>query len=53
MGWPQVIYIVLTALSLGIIAAKHGQPQKPYSITPNLIGTAIFAALLYWGGFFG
>ena len=52
IGWPQVVYIALTILGLGIAAAKHGQPREPYSFPTSFFATAIVFAILYWGGFF-
>lgn len=52
VGWPQGIYLAIGFLSLGIILAKDGEPQKPYSIGRSLIAWAIVMPLLYWGGFF-
>lgn len=52
MGWPQLIYLALTALGAGFVIAKHGEPRDPYNAPGALIGTAIVLAILYWGGFF-
>ncbi len=52
MGWPQIIYLTLSAIGVGFVIAKHGQPQKPINATAHLIGTAVVLAILYWGGFF-
>jgi len=51
MGAPQIIWIVLVAMGVGIQIAKHGQPDK-YNGKTALIGCSISAGLLYWGGFF-
>ncbi len=29
---PQIIYLLLLSLGLGVIMAKHGEPQRPYNI---------------------
>ena len=53
MGVPQVIIIVLYAITLLLSAYEHG---KPYEHNKNfwysLIGVAIVFGLLIWGGFF-
>jgi len=50
---PQIIYICLVFLSLGISIAEHGQPKKGLeSFGKSLIANAIMIGLLYWGGFF-
>lgn len=53
MRWPQIIIIVLYAASLGIAAAKHGEPRENYSFWTTLFAVIIEALLLYWGGFWG
>lgn len=53
MGAPQIIVIVLYALSLGINMARHGKPRKDkYSLPQAIFGTIIMFGLLIWGGFF-
>lgn len=52
IGWPQIIWIVLAGLSLGISCAKNGEPRGPYSAIGTLIGIILGCALLWWGGFF-
>lgn len=54
MQWPQITMVVLTAISLGIHLAKHGQPMlHQYSALRRLVTVAIYFWLLYEGGFFG
>lgn len=54
MAWPQIVWLVLAALGLGMYAAKHGQPRTDsYSFWAALFATAINAYILYAGGFFG
>lgn len=53
MGTPQIIFIVLIALSAGIIMTKHGQARDNYHFGKWIIAAAIELGLLYWGGFFG
>jgi hypothetical protein len=51
-GVPQVIYLALIILGLGIAIAKHGQPRDNYNGGVTFIAAIIELALLYWGGFF-
>lgn len=47
-------WIVLVAVGLLGAANKHGKPKEgKENFWPVLIGTAISASLLYFGGFFG
>jgi hypothetical protein len=50
--WPQITYLCLAFLGLGIVAANHGKPQGKYSIWTSLFAFAITFTLLYFGGFF-
>lgn len=51
--WPQIIYLVLTLLGLGITLAKHGEPKKDkHNFYVTFVGSGLIVALLYWGGFF-
>lgn len=50
--WPQYTYTILTLLGLGIIIAKHGEPQKPYNAVVSIIASGLGFFLLYMGGFF-
>lgn len=53
MGWPQVVYIGLMALSIGITLALHGQPRTgKHNVGYAVIGAAISLGVVYWGGFF-
>lgn len=53
MGVPQLIVIVLYALSLGINMAYHGKPKEgKYSLPATIFSAAIMFTLLIWGGFF-
>lgn len=55
MGAAQIIYIVWTALGLGIYAAKHGQSKEGerYNFWSGLITMGLMTFLLWQGGFFG
>lgn len=50
--WPQLIYLSLCVLGLGVHIAMHGKPRPPYSMWYALISIAIAWPLLWWGGFF-
>ncbi|UWG96827.1 hypothetical protein LPY66_18410 [Dehalobacter sp. DCM] len=52
MGTPQIIYIVLIALSLGINIAEHGKPRSNNNAWYAVISAAITTGILIWGGFF-
>lgn len=52
MGIPQIIYIVLTAMNLGMALAKHGKPRENWNVFVNSASAAIVYTLLIWGGFF-
>ncbi len=53
MGVPQICYIVIIALGLGITLAKHGEPKEDkYNFFTSLIAAAIQIGLLILGGFF-
>ncbi len=53
MGWPQITWIALMALSFGIAASRHGESQGKHNAFTSLVAIAINATLLYYGGFFG
>lgn len=55
MGWPQITWIVLAALSAGAIISRHGKPveQEKLTAVPGLVRISVVAGLLYAGGFFG
>lgn len=51
--WPQVVFLAMTLVGLGIALQRHGQPRTgTESIWGSLIGQAIVLGLMYWGGFF-
>lgn len=51
MSAPQVIMIILYALSIARGAYKHGEPDGHVNVWANVFGVALGAALLWWGGF--
>ena len=54
MGWPQIVWIALTAANVGIISSKHGEPKTgKYNFWIALADAGLSAFLLYKGGFFG
>ena len=53
IGPPQIIWIALSCLGLGLAIAKHGEPREPYDATAVAVSFVISATLLWWGGFFG
>lgn len=50
--WPQITYLVLMTLGLGLVWGKHGQPQSNYNVFTHLIAVMIGVVVLYYGGFF-
>lgn len=53
MHTPQIIMVVLMALSLGIDFQRHGQPETGHhDAWTSLLAVVINSALLYWGGFY-
>lgn len=52
MNAPQIIVIVLLALRAGVYALAHGEQRKgTYNGLAAWFGIAMWAALLWWGGF--
>lgn len=49
---PQIIYIVLTLISLGMSFANHGEKRKDENGWHSLISFLLVYFLLYKGGFF-
>lgn len=53
LGIPQIIYLALNLMGLGVIMSKHGQPRdEKYNVWTSLLMWAIVLSLLTWGGFF-
>ena len=53
IGWPEGIWLTLTALNLLLVAAVDGHPkQGDHNFALSLCGTALVFGLLWWGGFF-
>lgn len=53
MGIPQIIMIVLLAMSGTMSLMYHGKQRPPYNFWLWLFVTPLNVGLLYWGGFFG
>lgn len=52
MGIPQIIMVVMMAMSVGLYLGKHGQQKKEkYNVWVAILTAAIEFALLWWGGF--
>lgn len=52
MNWPQYTYLALTCVGLGMVIAKHGEPDKHNAVS-TVLTTCLVLWLLYMGGFFG
>ena len=53
MNTPQIIWIVLAGLSVGISLAMHGEKiDYKYSFYRKVSQVGVMVGLLYWGGFF-
>ena len=52
LGWPQLVYLALTILGLGVAMAKHGEPRGEHSFPTTFIASGIVIWVLYMGGFF-
>jgi len=53
MGWPQIVWIVLSAMGIAIAGVKHGEPREKYNFWVTLISLGIEMVILWKGGFFG
>ena len=51
---PQLVYVAMMFLGLGISMAKHGQQgdHGKHNCLVDLVSQVLVAALLWWGGFF-
>ncbi|KHS86774.1 transglycosylase SLT domain-containing protein [Pectobacterium aroidearum] len=53
MNWPQITWIALVSLGLGMTLMKHGEPRTDkHSVWWSLFGALATAWLLWSGGFF-
>lgn len=52
MHAPQIVLIVLFAISTGISATTHGQPRTGnYNFGDTIFRVALWSGILWWGGF--
>lgn len=52
-GWPQLTWLCLMLVGLGIILAKHGEREDGrYNVYRTGAITLGLAVILYYGGFF-
>lgn len=50
---PQIIYLIIVVMRIGVVLKEHGKPQTgDHDATPVFIGIATQILLLWWGGFF-
>lgn len=53
MKIPQMLYVALLFISLGVNIALHGKPKDgTHNFWTALVGAVIQITLLTWGGFF-
>lgn len=51
--WPQIVYVVLTLIGIGVAMEQHGKPRKGnYNFFITLAAAALAWFLLWKGGFF-
>lgn len=54
MGAPQITYLIISALGVGIVMTKHGEGRTDkYNFWTTLLGILVQIGIMYWGGFFG
>lgn len=49
---PQIILLLLFAITFGMALAKHGMPREPLSAWNVFYFLNVIIILLVWGGFF-
>lgn len=53
MHWPQLVWLALVMIGLGVDVARHGRPKTgKYNLWASLAALLIAVAILYFGGFF-
>ena len=52
MDAPQIIVIVLMVVGIAVSAVNHNNPTT-WNVYKSIARVALWAGLLYWGGFFG
>ncbi len=50
MNAPQIIFLVLLSMDVGIAIAKNGEVTE-YKAVVSITSTIIIVLLLWWGGF--
>ena len=53
MGAAQIIMIVLLSIGAFVSIMEDGKPRDNYSANKTIVGTVVYVALLWWGGFWG
>lgn len=54
LHWPQLTYVALTLIGLGVTIANHGDRRAgTHNAWASLIARGLVFGLLYAGGFFG
>ena len=49
---PQLIYLTMLTMGIGVSLARIGQPEKPQHPAIKWIAFLVTQSLLYWGGFY-
>jgi len=50
---PQLIYLGLVAIGLGVQLEQHGKPKTGnHNVLLALLGAAVGLSIQYWGGFY-
>lgn len=52
IGIPEIVWIVLCAMNLGIALVKDGEPKGNYSFWLTLLALGIEFWIVWAGGFF-
>lgn len=52
IGWPEGIFLVLTAITLALRYSVIGKPRPADQWWAPLFDAVVGLGLLYWGGFF-
>lgn len=48
MNIALLLIYLMSSMSLGVVMAKHGQPQDDYNVWISLISTLISLVLIWW-----
>ena len=53
LGAPQLIYLALAFMDIGVETVKHGEPKDGiHNFWATVMARTLMIGLLYWGGFF-